>query len=174
MPDHRLPRSLRRCPHAGRRDHNGVAIEQRARSLHQADGRELLEGRLPGKFRAADVRATCPGWACCTSSTFLPKHRVGNPGGASVLPVRYGKGIYGLVEDMPAGLPDPQWHVIHGSSRRSAARACLDAEALWMAGAVPRWPVTPEGCTVEQWPRPIPMASMLAAKCRTGRAVPAA
>ena len=38
-------------------------------------------GRLPKRFRAADVRKACPGWAEKTYTNFLPKHRVGNPGG---------------------------------------------------------------------------------------------
>jgi hypothetical protein len=43
--------------------------------------RARAEGRLGERFRAADVRRACPGWASRTYSVFLPKHRERNPGG---------------------------------------------------------------------------------------------
>ena len=42
--------------------------------------RARAAGRLGERFRAADVRRACPGWAARTYSVFLPKHREGNPG----------------------------------------------------------------------------------------------
>lgn len=50
-------------------------------------------GRLPHRFRPTDVnRALAIDWA----GTFLPKHRVGNPGGNTELFVRLGRGVYTL------------------------------------------------------------------------------
>ena len=57
------------------------------------------EGRLPERFRAADFRRACPGFARNTYSVFLPKHRRGNPGGVSVLFVQHPDGSYNLLED---------------------------------------------------------------------------
>ena len=56
-------------------------------------------GKLPERFRAADVRDACPGWKETTYSVFLPKHRLGNPGGETVLFVRNQDGSYSLAED---------------------------------------------------------------------------
>ncbi len=56
-------------------------------------------GKLPERFRAADVRDACPGWAKSTYSVFLPKHRLGNPAGETVLFVRNEDGSYSLIED---------------------------------------------------------------------------
>lgn len=43
--------------------------------------RTVRAGKLRKRFRAADVRRACLGWSERTYSNFLPKHRVGNPGG---------------------------------------------------------------------------------------------
>ena len=56
----------------------------------------VASGRLAEPFRAADVRAACPGWAPATYNTFLPKHRAGNRGGDTVLFVRVAPGLYRL------------------------------------------------------------------------------
>ena len=59
------------------------------------------EGKLPTRFTAADVKAACPGWAENTYSSFLPKHREGNPGGTTELFVRNSDGTYSLAEESP-------------------------------------------------------------------------
>ena len=59
------------------------------------------EDKLPYSFTAADVKQTCPGWAENTYSTFLPKHRKGNPGGETELFVRNSDGTYRLAEESP-------------------------------------------------------------------------
>ncbi len=49
--------------------------------------------RLPRQFTPADVNKVLSiHWA----GTFLPKHRVGNPGGYTVLFVRVSSGVYRL------------------------------------------------------------------------------
>ena len=53
-------------------------------------------GKLPERFRAADVRKACPGWAKGTYSTFLPKHRVGKPKGETAYFERHADGSYSL------------------------------------------------------------------------------
>lgn len=54
-------------------------------------------GRLPVRFRADDVRTACPGWADSTYGVFLPKHRVGNPGGYTEYFVQNIDGSYSLL-----------------------------------------------------------------------------
>ncbi|TYK44563.1 hypothetical protein [Actinomadura decatromicini] len=54
------------------------------------------DGRLPERFRAADVREACPGWAENTYSTVLSDHRVGNPGDDTAYFVRHADGTYSL------------------------------------------------------------------------------
>jgi hypothetical protein len=61
--------------------------------------RARRDGRLDTSFRPADVRSTCPGWAERTYSNFLPKHRVGNPGGNSAYFAQNDDGSYSLVEE---------------------------------------------------------------------------
>ena len=58
--------------------------------------RARSRGRLPERFRAADVRKACPERAKGTYSTFLPKHRVGNPGGYTAYFERHADGSYSL------------------------------------------------------------------------------
>ena len=55
-------------------------------------------GDLPERFRPADVRRTCPGWADRTYGVFLPKHRRGNPVGYTEHFVRHPDGSYSLIE----------------------------------------------------------------------------
>ena len=58
------------------------------------------DGRLPEQFRAADAWKACPEAAKSTFGTFLPKHRVGNPGGYSELFVRHDvSGLYSLIDE---------------------------------------------------------------------------
>ncbi len=57
------------------------------------------EGRLQHRFRAADVRDACPGWADGTYGVFLPKHRIGNPGGNVEYFVQHGDKSYSLIGD---------------------------------------------------------------------------
>jgi hypothetical protein len=58
----------------------------------------LATGRLPARFRPADVRRACPGWADHTYGVFLPKHRRGNPGNNTELFVHHEDGTYSLIE----------------------------------------------------------------------------
>jgi hypothetical protein len=59
--------------------------------------RARAEGRLGERFRAADVRRACPGWAARTYSVFLPKHREGNPGGYTAYFQQNSDGSYSLL-----------------------------------------------------------------------------
>ena len=53
----------------------------------------VTTGRLPEEFSPGQVNAILPiRWA----GTFLPKHRVGNPGGNTELFVRLRRGLYRL------------------------------------------------------------------------------
>ncbi len=58
--------------------------------------RARSRGRLPERFRAADVRKACPGWAERTYTNFLSKHRVGNPSGYTAYFERHADGSYSL------------------------------------------------------------------------------
>ena len=60
--------------------------------------RAVRAGNLGKRFRAVDVRRACPGWSRRTYSNFLPKHRVGNPGGNTELFVQNEDGSYSLAE----------------------------------------------------------------------------
>ncbi|SLM46797.1 protein of unknown function [Nitrospira japonica] len=51
-------------------------------------------GKLLEPFTAQDVKKACPGWAVATYGTFLPKHRVGNPGGNTALFRQVGSALY--------------------------------------------------------------------------------
>lgn len=55
------------------------------------------QGRLGERFRAADVRQACPGWADHTYGVFLPKHREGNPGGYTPYFRQNSDGSYSLL-----------------------------------------------------------------------------
>jgi hypothetical protein len=54
-------------------------------------------GHLPKRFRSGDLRKACPGWADSTYGVFLPKHRVGNPGGYTPYFVKHRDGTYSLI-----------------------------------------------------------------------------
>ena len=56
------------------------------------------QGKLPERFSSADVRKACPGWVEGTYSTFLPKHRIGNPGGKIEYFKRHVTGCYSLID----------------------------------------------------------------------------
>ena len=60
--------------------------------------RALDEGWLPERFRGADVKQACPGWAERTYTVFLRKHRVGNPGGYAAYFKQHTDGSYSLIE----------------------------------------------------------------------------
>lgn len=67
------------------------------RGMLTRDIRAAVEaGSLREPFGAADVKRACPGFAERTYHVFLPKHRVGNPGGGTELFVRVSKGLYRL------------------------------------------------------------------------------
>lgn len=57
-------------------------------------------GRLKEPFSPADVRTACPGYADHTYGVFLPKHRIGNPGGNTELFEQVSAGRY---KTTPAG-----------------------------------------------------------------------
>ena len=59
----------------------------------------VREGRLPTRFRSADVVAACPQWRETACRAFPSKHRVGNPHGHSEHFVRLERGLYCLRED---------------------------------------------------------------------------
>lgn len=61
--------------------------------------RAVRAGKLRKRFRAADVKRACPGWSERTYSNFLPKHRVGNPGGNTELFVQHEDGSYSLADE---------------------------------------------------------------------------
>ncbi|PKB63513.1 MAG: hypothetical protein BZY80_07035 [SAR202 cluster bacterium Io17-Chloro-G2] len=76
------------------------------------------EGELPPIFGPGDVEKACRGWSKRTYSVFLPKHRIGNPGGESELFERVAPGRYKLL----------------GTKRRSfvfAAALEQDADGRW-------------------------------------------
>jgi len=55
--------------------------------------RAVADERLPGQFTPGEVNAVLHiKWA----GTFLPKHRVGNPGGNTELFIRVRAGLYSL------------------------------------------------------------------------------
>jgi hypothetical protein len=56
------------------------------------------QGRLLERFRPADVRRVCPGWADHTYGVFLPKHRRGNPGGYTPYFEQHRDGSYSLID----------------------------------------------------------------------------
>ncbi len=63
-------------------------------------------GKLPERFRAADVKKACPGWAEGTYTTFLSKHCVGNPDGCTEYFERHAVGLYSLIgADATRALP---------------------------------------------------------------------
>ena len=59
--------------------------------------RARRKGQLPERFRAADLKKACPGWADPTYSVFLPKHRLGNPGGYTAYFRQHADGSYSLL-----------------------------------------------------------------------------
>ena len=57
----------------------------------------IRRGMLDQQFRGADVRMACPGWSDRTYTNFLPKHRLGNPGGYTAYFKRHADGSYSLI-----------------------------------------------------------------------------
>lgn len=51
-------------------------------------------GKLTEPFDAEAVQRACPQWAVHTYGVFLPKHRVGNPGGHTELFEQVSVGLY--------------------------------------------------------------------------------
>ncbi|WP_154144821.1 MULTISPECIES: hypothetical protein [unclassified Brucella] len=60
----------------------------------------VASGEVPHNFTAADLRGavSLSYFARSTFSTFLPKHREGNPGGYNVFFVRVAPGVYRMAE----------------------------------------------------------------------------
>ena len=57
----------------------------------------IRDSKLPKRFCGADVRDACPGWAEQTYTNFLPKHRLGNPGGYTAYFKQHADGSYSLI-----------------------------------------------------------------------------
>lgn len=57
----------------------------------------VRSGKLKQPFNADMVRRAYPGWVDHTYTVFLPKHRVGNPGGNTKLFKQVGHGWYEVV-----------------------------------------------------------------------------
>jgi hypothetical protein len=60
-------------------------------------GHARVAGVLSERFRPADVRRACPGWADHTHGVFLPKHRRGNPGGYTEYVEQHDDGSFSLL-----------------------------------------------------------------------------
>jgi excisionase family DNA binding protein len=65
----------------------------------------VRSGTLTEPFTSSDVRRACPGWSSNTYGTFLPKHRVDNPGGNSELFEQLPTGQYKLLRPIKYGFP---------------------------------------------------------------------
>ena len=74
---------------------------KREGSLIRDIRRAVRDGRLQEPFRAGDIIPAGIGCAPSTPGTFLPKHRVGNPGGNSELFVCVAPGKYRLKQRYP-------------------------------------------------------------------------
>jgi len=57
----------------------------------------LKKGNLSKRFDAKELELVCPGFAHRTYGSFLPKHRIGNPGKHLVHFKRYPNGKYSLL-----------------------------------------------------------------------------
>ena len=57
----------------------------------------LKEKRLPERFNPYDFKRACPEFAEKTYHVFLPKHRVGNPGGYTEYFEQHLDGSYSLL-----------------------------------------------------------------------------
>lgn len=68
------------------------------RELGQQIYDAVRSGKLAEPFTAEMVRRACPGWSDHTYGVFLPKHRVGNPGGNTPLFIRVSAGSYRLAK----------------------------------------------------------------------------
>jgi hypothetical protein len=64
----------------------------------------VVQGKLKEPFGPSDVREACPGWNDRTYSVFLPKHRVGNPGGETELFEQVGEGLYRTLPSLQGSL----------------------------------------------------------------------
>lgn len=58
---------------------------------------QRADGRLGERFRPAEVRRACPGWADYTYGVFRPKHRLGNPRGYTAYFRQHPDGSYSLL-----------------------------------------------------------------------------
>lgn len=73
-------------------------LEVRASRFVADIRRARRKGLLPKRFRGGDLRQCCPGWSDHTYTNFLPKHRLGNPGGYTAYFERHRDGTYSLLE----------------------------------------------------------------------------
>ena len=65
--------------------------------------REVNGGKLKELFSQKDFREACPNLGEGTYKAFLPKHRLGNPGGNSELFERVSKGRFKMVRPFKYG-----------------------------------------------------------------------
>lgn len=72
--------------------------------VYSAIVKAVDSGSLSEPFRAADVKAACPGFADGTYSTFLPKHRKGNPKAKPELFERVARGLYRQLKPFKYGI----------------------------------------------------------------------
>lgn len=68
-----------------------------ARKIISTIRRAHKSGLLPELFRSSDFRSACPGFSYATYSTFLPKHRQGNPDHNTELFEQIERGLYKLI-----------------------------------------------------------------------------
>ena len=108
------------------------------------------EDRLRPIFGPKEVAVACPGWSKRTYSVFLPKHRVGNPGGDTELFDRVGPGLYRILKETGSRYvfkaelqqeEDSRWSswiealpgcAAWGYSREEALRALKDAAEMYI------------------------------------------
>lgn len=74
-------------------------MDERDKRLIREIRRACRDGRLIQPFGPRDVRDAGVPCAPATPGTFLPKHRIGNPGGNTELFVRVARGRYVLKQN---------------------------------------------------------------------------
>ncbi len=121
------------------------------------------DGRLPLVFGPKEFAQAVPGWAKNTYTAFLPKHRLGNPGGNTELFERVAPGRYKLLAKgkgsflYPVELQDEQdgrWSswiedlpgcAAWGYSREEALSGIEDAAAAYVEDMIAAGEQPPKG-----------------------------